>query len=558
MLVSEAVGRALAELGVRDVFGLIGSGNFAVSNALVAAGARFVAARHEGGAITMADAYARVSGRVGVCSVHQGPGLTNAMTGLAEAAKSRTPLLVLAADTAAAAIRSNFRIDQDGLVRSVGASPERLHGPAAAVADAARAYRRALVERRPVVLMMPLDVQAAPCPDGTPLPPDPPALLPVRPAARAVSDAVDAIARAERPLILAGRGAVLADARNALERLGELLGALYATSANANGLFAGSPWSLGISGGFASPTAAELIAEADVVLGVGAGLNMWTTRHGRLLSSTATVIQVDVDPDAIGAHHRVDRTVVGDAREAACDLVEELGRRGHLAAGWRSPALAERIAGGTWKARVAEDVPAPVIPGDDGGQRIDPRALSAALDGRLPDDRTVAVDSGHFMGYPAMYLRVPDPEGFVFTQAFQAVGLGLASAIGAAVARPNRLTVATLGDGGAMMALPELETVARLELDMLIVVYNDAAYGAEVHHFGPHGHPLDLVRFPDVDFAALARAAGLEAATIRRPEDLDVVDEWQHRRGAQAPLLLDAKVVPTVAAEWLDEAFRGH
>jgi len=130
VLVAEAVGRALAELGVRDVFGLIGSGNFAVSNALVAAGASFVAARHEGGAITMADAYARVSGRVGVCSVHQGPGLTNATTGLAEAAKSRTPLLVLAADTAAAALRSNFRIDQAGLVAAVGAVPERLHGPA--------------------------------------------------------------------------------------------------------------------------------------------------------------------------------------------------------------------------------------------------------------------------------------------------------------------------------------------------------------------------------------------------------------------------------------------
>ena len=149
------------------------------------------------------------------------------------------------------------------------------------------------------------------------------------------------------------------------------------------------------------------------------------------------------------------------------------------------------------------------------------------------------------------------PEGFVFTQAFQAIGLGLASAIGAAVARPDRLTVAALGDGGAMMALPELETVARLGLRMLIVVYNDAAYGAEVHHFGPMGHPVELVQFPDVDFAALARAAGLEGATIRRREDLDVVASWLTCEGKPG-LLLDAKVVPTVVAEWLEEAFRGH
>jgi len=141
---------------------LIGSGNFEVSNGLVAGGATFVAARHECAAVTMADAYARVTGRVGICTVHQGPGLTNSLTGLTEAAKGRTPLLLLAADTAASAIRSNFRIDQDGLVRSVGAVPEHVYSPESAVADTVRAYTRAQVERRPVVLMMPLDIEAAP------------------------------------------------------------------------------------------------------------------------------------------------------------------------------------------------------------------------------------------------------------------------------------------------------------------------------------------------------------------------------------------------------------
>jgi thiamine pyrophosphate-dependent acetolactate synthase large subunit-like protein len=169
----------------------------------------------------------------------------------------------------------------------------------------------------------------------------------------------------------------------------------------------------------------------------------------------------------------------------------------------------------------------------------------------------VAIDSGHFMGYPAMYLRVPDERGFVFTQAFQAVGLGLGTAIGAAVARPDRLTVAALGDGGTMLGLPDLETVARLDLRMLIVVYNDAAYGAEVHHFGPHGHPLHLVQFPDVDFAALGRAVGLRGLTVRNVGDLDAVSAWLEA-GAEPGMVLDAKVVPTVVAEWLEEAFRGH
>ncbi len=548
MLVAEAVGRTLAALGPRDVFGLIGSGNFGVSNALVAGGAHFVTARHEGGAISMADAYAQVSGDLGICTVHQGPGLTNAMTGLTEAAKSRTPLVLVAADTAADAIRSNFRIAQDQLVSAVGAVAERVHTPESAVAETVRAVRRARVERRPVVLMLPLDIQAMACSfDGLSAPLS--TVRPTRPAVQAVRAAVDALSRAERPLIIAGRGARVSSAREPLERLAEVLGALLATSAVANGLFAGNPWALGISGGFASPTAAELIGQADVVLGVGVALNMWTTRHSRLLGAGATVIQVDQDPDAIGAHHRVDLGIVGDAAESAGALLAEVQRRGYEGVRWRTPELAARIADGCWQRTPYADA------GADG--RIDPRTLSRELDALLPDERTVAIDSGHFMGYPAMYLRVPDERGFVFTQAFQAVGLGLASAIGAAVARPDRLTVAALGDGGTMIGLADLETVARLGLRMLIVVYNDAAYGAEVHHFGPHGHPLDLVRFPDVDFAAVGRAFGLHSATVRSAGDLAAVRQWL-ASGATPGMVLDAKVVPTVVAEWLEEAFRGH
>ncbi len=130
MRVADAVGRGLAGLGARTVFGVVGSGNFHVTNALIAGGARFIAARHEGGATVMADAWARTAGAVGVVTVHQGPGLTNAMTGIAEAAKSRTPLLVLAAEAPEA--RSNFHVDVAGLAAAVGAVAMRLHSPASA------------------------------------------------------------------------------------------------------------------------------------------------------------------------------------------------------------------------------------------------------------------------------------------------------------------------------------------------------------------------------------------------------------------------------------------
>ena len=178
------------------------------------------------------------------------------------------------------------------------------------------------------------------------------------------------------------------------------------------------------------------------------------------------------------------------------------------------------------------------------------------LDDVLPEDRTVCTDSGHFLGYPAMYLGVPDQQGFVFPNAFQSVGLGLASGIGAAIGRPERLSVTAVGDGGALMALGELETAARYRMPMLIVIYNDAAYGAEVHHFGPMGRSVEAARFEETDFAALARAAGAEGITVRDEADLSPVGDWLERR--DRPLVIDARVNPEVRAEWLAEAFRAH
>jgi thiamine pyrophosphate-dependent acetolactate synthase large subunit-like protein len=545
VLVSQAIGQTLQRLGGDVVFGLMGSGNLAVTNAVVASGGRFVSARHETGAVCMADGYARVSGRLGVASVHQGPGLTNAITGLTEAAKSRTPLILLAADTPAAQLRSNFKIDQAALVESVGAVAERVYEPATAVADVTRAVRRAVVERRAVVLMLPLDVQAAPAELTDPV--LGPELAAVRPAS--VDAVADVLARAERPAIIGGRGAVLSGAGPALRRLGELTGAVLATSAVAKGLFEGDPFDVGISGGFASPTAQRLIGEADVIVAFGASLNVWTTRHGALVAG-AMLIQVDRDEEAIGAHRPVDLGVVGDARETAEALVAALAggvERDDLGgAARRSVALAAEIAGGRWRDE----------PYEESRDWLDPRTLSIALDDMLPTERTVVVDSGAFMGYPSMYLRVPDAAGFVFPQAFQCVGLALGNAIGAAVARPHRLTVAAVGDGGLLMALPDLETLGRVKPDLLVVVYDDAAYGAEVHHFRPMGIPVELAQFPPTDFAGLAEAAGCRGLTARTPEDLDAVRRWLENR--DRPLVLDAKVDPDICAEWLEEAFRGH
>ena len=556
--VAQLVGRTLAELGVGHVFGVVGSGNFEVTNALRLAGVPYTAARHEGGAATMADAYSRMSGLVGVVSTHQGCGLSNAVTGIGEAAKSRTPLIVLAADTQAAAVRSNFKIDQDALARSVGAVSERVHSPATAVADTIRAFRTARNERRTVVLNLPLDVQSAPAAAqaaaaGPAAVADPQL---VRPAGASVRRLAHLISAAERPVFVAGRGG--RNARGELLALAAHAGALVATSAVANGLFHDEDFALGISGGFSSPLSAELIQGADLIIGWGCALNMWTMRHGHLISAGTVVVQVDVEDAALGANRPIDLGVVGDSALTAADaLAELLTLQPVPAEKYRTAENAAAVAGSSrWN-----DVATPDL---SGGGRIDPRVLSRELDTILPADRIVSIDSGNFMGYPSTYLKVPDEFGFCFTQAFQSIGLGLYTAIGAALARPDRLPVLGAGDGGFLMGISELETAVRLKLPLVCIIYNDAGYGAEVHHFGAGaesggGPAVDLstVTFPDTDIAAIARGFGADAVTVRSVADLGAVRAWLQERPAR-PLVIDAKIASDGGAWWLAEAFKGH
>ncbi len=545
--VAAVVASTLGECGVRQAFGVVGSGNFHVTNALIAAGAHYVAARHEMGAAVMADAYARMSGAVGVVTLHQGCGLTNAMTGVAEAAKSRTPLLVIAAEATNPA--SNFYVDQPALARAVGAESIRIDDPASAAGQAAHAYQVAVTERRTVLVNLPLDIQSLPVPTDAA---SPDLTLPTSRATSADSDGVTALAKvlgaAQRPVFVAGRGA--RHARAEIESAAVAYGALLATSAVAKGLFHGNQWSLDVSGGFATPLAADLISSADVVVGFGCALNMWTTRHGRLIGPKAMVAQVDIDPTALGRYRDIDLGVVGDSAEVARALVDPnaAARRGY-----RSDEIAGRIAGqGRWRDSAYEDW----AEGAGDRARIDPRTLTIALDDLLPAQRVVSVDSGNFMGYPSMFLSVPDEFGFCFTQAFQSIGLGLATAIGAALAQPDRLPIAAVGDGGLLMSVAELDTVVRLGLPMVVVVYNDAAYGAEVHHFN-EGEPLSTVTFPETDLAAIARGFGFDAVTVRTVADLEQVGTWLDGAREQ-PMLIDAKVAGPRGSWWLEEAFDAH
>ena len=547
MNVAELVGRTLSELGVGQVFAVVGSGNFEVTNALIAAGVPVVTARHEGGAATMADAYSRMSELPAVVTTHQGCGLTNAITGITEAAKSRTPLIVLTADVAAASVRSNFRIDQDALARSVGAVAERVYSAVTAVDDTVRAYRAAVNDRRTVVLSLPLDVQAQVVTEPpAPLPAHVPSTQP-RPSAESVAALVAALRAAKRPVFVAGRGARGAGAE--LRSLAASSGSLIATSAVANGLFQDDEFNLGISGGFSSPLAAHLIRDADLIVGWGCALNMWTMRHGNLIGDGATVVQVDLEDAALGANRAISFGVLGDSALTASEVDAAFDAVPRADVGYRTPAVRDEISTSIrWNSEPFGDLSTTTT--------IDPRLLTRELDEILPKNRIVAIDSGNFMGYPSTYLSVPDEFGFCFTQAYQSIGLGLATGIGAALARPDRLPVVGAGDGGFLMSISELETAVRLRLPLVVIVYNDNGYGAEVHHFGKATN-LETVVFPETDIASIARGYGATAVTVRTVDDLDAVTAWV-ASSPTAPLVIDAKISSDGGSWWLQEAFRGH
>jgi acetolactate synthase I/II/III large subunit len=504
----QQVADGLAAARVERVFGLLGNGNVDLVADLTARhGTHYVAARHEAGAVAMADGQARATGEVAVCTTTQGPGLTNATTALITAARSRSRVLLVVGDPAGSNARTNQRLDHGRFI----AATDVEFIDVGTRDDWAAATRAALAAAhlRTVVLNLPIAGMDGPA--GGPVPTAGPAAPPADPEPD--PDAVREVARllrgARRPLLLAGRGATSAAARDALIRLAEATGAALVTSLAAKGLFGGHPHHLGFVGGMGAPQANAAAAGADVVAVFGASLTPWTTERGTLLSQ-ATIVHCDLSP-ASSATVRVDLPVRGDAAALAAALLAEAGDGRPVDNGWWPPA--------------AEPDRAADHATDDGG--LHPAAVVDWFDDVLPAERTVVVDGGHFIAFALPRLRVPDPSGSMLTLDFGSIGLGLPTAIGAAMARPDRRCLLAVGDGGFLMALPELDTAVRERVPLLALVLNDDAYGAEYHHLARHGLATGISTFDSRSIADIAAAMGARTTRIASPADLAALD---HRR----------------------------
>ncbi|WP_020096693.1 thiamine pyrophosphate-binding protein [Microbacterium sp. 11MF] len=529
---------------VDHVFGVMGNGNALVLDALERRDdVTFTAVRHEAGGVVAADAHYRAGGGLAAATSTYGAGFTNTLTALAEAAQARVPLVLVVGDEPTSGPRP-WDVDQLSLASAVGVRTYTV-GRTDAAATTVIAIEHALSFRIPVVLAIPYDVggrDAGEIP-ATPDPVLPAPLAPTGPHALAtVSAVVRALAAAERPLLLAGRGAWTAGAGEQLGRLADAVGALTASTALGRGVFPRGEYDLGVTGGFGAEGAMAAIREADVVVVFGASLNQFTMRFGELFSPGATIAQVDVA--AAATHPQVGRYLRADAALAARAIADELEQLEVTPSGWRE---AVDVAG--LRTYDVGDALAP-----DG--RLDPRSVAAAIAGLLPEDRVVVSDGGHFIGWANMFWPVASPDRMMMIgTAYQSIGLGFPSVPGAARARPESTIVLTTGDGGGLMAIADLESAVRVARGRgLAVVWNDGAYGAEVHLYGVMGLARGPMEIPEVDFAGLARAVGAEGVIVRTLDDLQALARWRDLPADERPfLLLDLRVSGDVRAPYQEE-----
>ena len=532
----DALAQSLAALDL-PLFGVVGDANaYLVDRFACTHGGRYTAAANENGAVLMALGAAMIGNTVGLATVTHGPALTNCVTALAEAAKSNTPLVLLAGDTKRPDRENLQNIDQRQVVLAAGAGFEEMRSAATALEDLGRALRRAQSERRPVVFNMPADLLWEDCAAGV-LHSQIPPLAPTTIGEAELNEAIGMIAAARRPLILVGRGAV--DAKDDILALARRLEAPLATTMRAKNLFADTDYALGVCGTVSTPQAGDVIAGADCIIAFGASLNFHTTAHGGF-TRDKRVIQICDRAQDLAAHGPVDLAIWGEAGGVARTLHHWLDE-------------AEIAPSGFTPTLPARGLDRPVITPAKGHRAgtVDFLPALARLDAVLPQNRNLVTDAGRWMVRSYGLLTAPHPRDHVTTASFGSIGLGMGAAIGAAVARPDRPTVLFCGDGGFMLGnITEFNAAVRARCDLICVVFNDGSYGAE--HIQLVEKQIDpaISLFDWPELVPLATALGGTGMVIASEDDLARLPDVLATRDRQKPFLIDVKLDPHHVTMW--------
>jgi thiamine pyrophosphate-dependent acetolactate synthase large subunit-like protein len=521
------------------LFGLMGDGNMYLVDSYVRGGGRYVSAAHEAGAVAMAGGYAQATGRTGFATVTHGPGLTNTVTALVDAVRAHLRLVVITGGVPPAHRGSLQRIDQRAVAESAGARYLAAESSAGALDSLALACEFAIAECCPVVLDVRADLWWAPSIDRP--------IAPLAPRASVASDvdaadldrAVGLIAASDRPVVLAGAGAVSEPARDASVRLAQRIGAPLATTLRAKGLFTGEECAIGVFGTLSTDGALDVVRASDCIVAIGASLTPWTTVDGALLEGKR-IVQIDERPTAIGQFIEVTASVVGDLPEVIDQIITMLDTVEVPPARFRS-SLMRRQPDAPTDARAAGAATS------EAAVSVDLTAFLRRLDSTFSDNRILVCDSGRYVGQALRWLRNGGLGSYVHTQAFGSIGLGMGYAVGAAAGRPDRPTLLAVGDGGFMLGgLAEFNTAVRHGLDLTVVVLNDGCYGAEYEQLQARGMDPSLSRFSWPDLAAVATSLGGTGLRVRTASDVEpaLAQLAEARRPALVDVVLDPAAQP--------------
>ncbi len=547
-------GALLAELllahGVQHIFGVPGGQTAALYDALLdrASRLRHVLLRDERSGAWAADAYARLTGRVGVCDATVGPGAALLPPGLSEAYNASIPVLAVVSDLPSAVSARGLRyrgaaqqgLEQCALLRPVTKWQAEVPSQQALPDLVRSAFREASTGRPgPVALFIPHDVfdqawEAGPVAARAEFGQYP--ALRQAPAPEAIASAAAVLRGAARPFLLAGGGVLISGAGEQVRRLAERVGAAVATSLSGKGAIAeGHPLSVGVVGRIGTPAAATAFAEADVVLLVGTKSGQNPTLGWTLPRANQQVVHVDVDPVELGKVFPQTVPVLGDAALALEAILKALGdpvpgepshaawsaRLDQLTAAWREARERERSS----SAR-------PILP-----QRV-----VAELERLLGRQDVLVCDASYASGWGGLYYEQPAAGRQVVTPRGSAgLGFGLPAAIGAAVARPQATVVNLAGDGGLSYAIGELASVVQHGLKIVTIVLNNSSLGyIRWYRRITFQRGYEGEDFQDVDFAAVARGYGLRARRVEDPADL--AEALAEALGGPGPALLDVQV----------------
>ncbi len=516
MKVLEAVAAALAAEGMDRIFAVMGDANQDMIVELCEKhGLAYVHAHHEGSAVGMADGYARMSGKMGLAAVTQGPGYSNATTSLIAARLHRTPLLLLAGH---ASLRDPYNpqgsLDQHAMAKLTTEATVRLDHANNVDYCLGEAFRQLKAKKGPFVLNMPQDVQHAEMrADWAYQPMYKPNIL-QPPRREDLEQAAKLLQGAQRPTILCGLGAVEAKAEREVGGLAQHLGAPIATSLYAAGFCAQYPLYLGISGGLGSDLAVDTLAQSDVMLVIGASLNEWTTHFGKILENGKTIIQIDLRPEAFGWFAPIRLGLEGDARVATAALTSRLREMNAQA---RQPDAET--------ARKIRDRRPPIESYDDGAT-VDPRRAARYIEDRLDkQDRILVFDGGHAAMVAVKAMSSPRAEDWASGLDFGAVGQGLGIALGACFARPGKRVTHVTADAAFMMNVADFHTAVSHNLPLTVFVFNDNAVGQERHDLIHKKLPSRYAEIQQPDFEKLAVGFGAKGFRVDRPDDFAEIDK---------------------------------